>query len=131
MDSIEICVHGLRVQEHLDKLFFQHIAPHCGRIKLMRFVGDDFKVDGSPMLVFIQFYDRFTLDKQKVVIKPTDPIEYYVEKVISYININLFLKRFRLMGMQETARQNNPFVADWPDTAIFLKTRQSQNNCLR
>ena len=122
MDSRqELFIHGLKVCAHLDKLFFHYLAPNCGRIKVMRFVGRDLTKDDSPVLLFVQFYDRFTLNKQNVVSKPIDPIQYELGEVIKYINNTLFLDKFRLLAVKETARSNSPFVETWPDTAVFFK----------
>ena len=85
----------------------------------MRFAGRDQTIDDSPVLLFVQFYDRFTLNKQGVVSKPIDPIQYELDEVIKYINNTLFLDKFRLLAVKETARSNSPFVETWPDTAVF------------
>ena len=120
MDSRqELFIHGLKVCAHLDKLFFQYLAPNCGRIKVMRFVGNDLTIDDSPVLLFVQFYDRYTLNKQNVVSKPSDSIQYELDEVIKYINNTLFLNKFRLLAVKETARSNSPFIETWPDTAVF------------
>ena len=122
MDSRkELFIHGLRVCPDLDKLFFQYLAPNCGRIKVMRFVDQDLTIDDSPVLLFVQFYDRYTLNKQNIVSKPFDPIQYELDELIKYINNTLFLNKFRLLAVEETARSNSPFVETWPDTAVFLK----------
>ena len=67
----------------LDKLFFQYLAPNCGRIKVMRFVEHDLTIDDSPVLLFVQFYDRYTMNKRNIVSKPFDPIQYELDEVIT------------------------------------------------